>query len=96
MVILLAVAYVFFGWFFSSGFTAVSAEHSTPRPAYEYGKSDAYDEANKNNAHYQESRPASSFNRNTIERTQLQRSVEEQRKRKVELRAEERNSYKQQ
>lgn len=90
------IYYVFFVYFIVCLGTASPAERSTTRPSYEYGKSDAYDKANANNAHYQEVRPAASFNRFTVERTQLQRSIEEQRKRKAELQKEERNSYKQQ
>lgn len=87
--------YILFGYFVYQN-CAQSAERSIPKPTYSYGMSDAYDKANENNAHYREARPASSFNRSTEERTQLQRSTDKQRERKAELKHEERNSYKQQ
>ena len=70
----------------------VSDERTQVRPTYDYGKSRSFDQQNSGNAHYQESRPDSSY-RSTIERTQNGRSVESQRVQQKQLNYENRNSY---
>ena len=91
MPILLLIAYVFFGWFFYTGFTE-AAERTQVRPTYDYGKSWSFDQQNSGNAHYQQNRPAESY-RSAIERTQNSRSVESQRAQQKQLNYENRNSY---